>query len=561
MPFYLEVLPSDDDNIGQVAVSYFSNDGVSAPNTSFYDVGAIHIVRNFAQSGLTAPADLSFAGWNTLPTGGGTAFAPGDALAVPAGGVLLYAQWVAAQVTAVSIAPQPARVPQGGQLQFVPMLEATDGANLDVSWSVAGHEGVSINNGLLMVGADVPVGTQLTVTATSIHNFRVSGTATAIVQDDQTAMITGVTTFPRTAEIVRGGEHQFTAAVTAAGGASTAVEWSISGHIGATISQNGVVTVDANVPTGITLTITARSTFDGTMFSTSTATVVAEQLPSVVRVEVNPVAVTVAAGATQQFDADVVVILGASTVVNWSVSGHAGATISGTGFLAIDAGVPEGTILTVTATSAFNPSISATAQVTVGPANQPTIIAVNVTPNTTTLQQGASHTFNVNVVATNGAPTGVTWAVAGHASASINNAGVLTIGTSVPVGTTLTVTARSNFDPSVYGTATVHVAASDAQFAMNLSTQEGRVGELTTRTLTITRQGAGIAIENLSIAVQYRVTSGSVVITTIQLNAAAPSIDLMFSDNVDEIFVVLAEGMPTTFGGPAQPFATARVER
>ncbi len=75
------------------AITYYANGGTGAVPTdagSYYDGQAITIA---GQGGLTNGGD-SFAGWNTVPGGGGTAYAPGSNT-MPAGALDLYAQWSA----------------------------------------------------------------------------------------------------------------------------------------------------------------------------------------------------------------------------------------------------------------------------------------------------------------------------------------------------------------------------------------------------------------------------------------------------------------------------------
>ena len=73
-----------------------------------------------------------------------------------------------------------------------------------------------------------------------------------------------------------------------------------------------------------------------------------EAVPTSVTVSAANNAATVVAGSNLQFNA-VVLPIEVSQQVQWSVSGHVGATISSTGLLAVGANVPIGTVLTITA--------------------------------------------------------------------------------------------------------------------------------------------------------------------------------------------------------------------
>jgi hypothetical protein len=116
-----------------------------------------------------------------------------------------------------------------------------------------------------------------------------------------------------------------------------------------------------------------------TITVTRAAPVVAEA-PEVLAVTVSPSAVSLPAGATQQFTANVAVAGGAAQTVAWSVSGNTSAsTIIAAGMLIVGANETAAT-LTVTATSAFDntKSGSATVAVTAAPTgvdNQLTVAA------------------------------------------------------------------------------------------------------------------------------------------------------------------------------------------
>ena len=197
--------------------------------------------------------------------------------------------------------------------------------------------------------------------------------------------VVSVSVSPATVNVVQGGTQQFNAAVNAVHGAATNVTWSVSGHGGAAIDAAGLLTIQAGVPAGTVLTVTATSTFDPSVHGTAIITVIASSdKPAVLGIVVSPAATSIIPGRTQQFNAAVNAVNGAAATVIWSVTGHSGAAISATGLLTVGANVPAGTVLTVTATSTFDPSVHGTATVTVTAGQQPptTLAApVNVSQN------------------------------------------------------------------------------------------------------------------------------------------------------------------------------------
>jgi hypothetical protein len=160
--------------------------------------------------------------------------------------------------------------------------------------------------------------------------------------------------------------------------------------------------------------------------------VVATGAPAV-NVTVTPLTATVQPGGQQTFAATVT---GSSnTAVTWTATGG---TISGTGIYI--AGATAGKYI-VTATSAADPTKSATASVTVQP------VQVSVSPSSATLQQGQTQQFTATVSGTSN--TAVAWTAAGGA---ITAAGLYTAGTAAG---TFQVTATSVADTTRSSTANV----------------------------------------------------------------------------------------------------------
>lgn len=86
-------------------------------------------------------------------------------------------------VTAVTIDPDEEDVVKGGSLTLTAEVTSTGMVANGVTWSLSGatKSATRINGGVLQVAKTEPAGTELTVTATSIDNPAVSGTATITV--------------------------------------------------------------------------------------------------------------------------------------------------------------------------------------------------------------------------------------------------------------------------------------------------------------------------------------------------------------------------------------------
>lgn len=84
----------------------------------------------------------------------------------------------------------------------------------------------------------------------------------------------------------------------------------------------------------------------------------------------------------------------------------------------------------------------------------PGITSVTVTPSSSTVAAGQSVQLSANVVTTNFAPKSVTWSVNSE-YATVDNSGKVTVLSTAPASTNITVTATSTFDTSKKGTATI----------------------------------------------------------------------------------------------------------
>jgi hypothetical protein len=251
-------------------------------------------------------------------------------------------------------------------------------------------------------------------------------------------------------------QQQFTATVT--GTANTAVTWSVNNVAGGnatvgTISTTGLYTTPTTVPSPATVTVRATSVADPTRSATATVTVQAQVAVSVTP----PTAVTVLAGAQQQFTATVTGTT--NTAVTWSVNNIVGGnatvgTITTNGLYQAPGIVPTPATVTVQATSVADSTKSAAVTVTVQAQ-----VAVSVTPTAATVLAGAQQLFRAFVSGT--ANTAVTWSVnniaGGNATVGTINVDGLYTAPAVTVSTSVTVRATSVADTTKNATAAVTV--------------------------------------------------------------------------------------------------------
>ena len=342
--------------------------------------------------------------------------------------------------------------------------------NQEVTWALEGNmsAGTTISeSGLLTVAANEPVGTVLTVKATSKENNTAMGERQVTV----VAAADGVTisTAEGATSVKRGRTLQFSAQVSkdgSADGVSQEVTWTLTGNTAAdtAISDNGLLTVGLEETVGNVLTVKATSMVNNAAEGDATVTILV--LGDGVTVASAGNATEVKASQTLQFSATVLdegTSDGVPQGVTWTVSGNTSAntTISTSGLLTVGSDETIGGTLTIKATSVINNAAVGTKTVTVEPFVD--TVTVSSAGNVTSAGTGDTLQFSAQVTgggSTTGVPQGITWTVSGNTSAdtSIDTSGLLTVGADETVGGTLTVKATSSANPAISGTKAVTVS-------------------------------------------------------------------------------------------------------
>jgi uncharacterized repeat protein (TIGR02543 family) len=274
----------------------------------------------------------------------------------------------------------------------------------------------------------------------------------------------------------------------------------INGTGSGTYEVGETVTVTADPPlaemrfknwtaTGLTLT-QAQSTSDPLSFTMPnnavTLEAVYEEEPvTVTSLEIIPPTVTLNDGIRYGFSPELTGSGKPSQDVTWSVSGFDGAVIDEYGVLDIPAGIPDGTVLTITAIYGSGATQqTATATVTIGAPVSSSVTGVTVTPDEKVLSPGDTFTFSAKVSGTGNPSQEVTWDVTGGSDSQITTSGgALTVGLS-ETASTLTVTATSVEDASQFGTAIVTIRSA---YTVTFDASGGAFDDgATTRTVKVT---------------------------------------------------------------------------
>lgn len=268
--------------------------------------------------------------------------------------------------------------------------------------------------------------------------------------------------------------QSFTAQVSGAGGASTAVSWSLTGAACAgaacgTVDANGNYTAPQILPPSPNVTLTATSIANPSKTATAALTITSRFTMSIS----GPASVNASAMANYIATLTPVVNSNPSTIISWSVSGvgctsAACGTVSSSGATAVyqaPATAPSPNTITLTATPAADSSKAASMNITI--IGQVTVV---VTPTAADVPLGGTQIFVAQV--TGAANANVTWDVNGIAGGNAalgtvtNTPGVdtttYTAPSALPSPSAVAIHATSTANPSVSGQASVTLIGSES---------------------------------------------------------------------------------------------------
>ncbi len=169
-------------------------------------------------------------------------------------------------IKGISITPATATLSVGFPVQLNATVNADGFANRAVTWKSSDTAVATVSN----TGVVTPIAAgNVTITATSVFDTSVSGTATITVIANA---VTSVTLNKSSTTIEAGANETLTATVVATGSAGTGVVWSTSNSTIAEVDQTGKVSVPSDVTAASTATITATSAYDSTKSDSCTVT-------------------------------------------------------------------------------------------------------------------------------------------------------------------------------------------------------------------------------------------------------------------------------------------------
>jgi hypothetical protein len=219
-----------------------------------------------------------------------------------------------------------------------------------VTWQINPARGTITPSGLYTAPSDALLGEQVTLTARSVSDPSVTGSAMITLTAPVSIAVT-----PSAAPVVAGGSRQFTATVS--GAVNRNVQWVLNPAVGA-LSSSGLYTAPLSIPSSQAVNVTAVSDADTTKFASGLVTLT----PGAgISVTVSPATVAMNRKGTRQFQASVTGATNPS--VTWSISPSVG-RISQNGRYRAPNKVDASVSVTVTATSAQDGAATGTALIT-----------------------------------------------------------------------------------------------------------------------------------------------------------------------------------------------------
>ncbi|MFV0413574.1 MAG: Ig-like domain-containing protein, partial [Oscillospiraceae bacterium] len=176
------------------------------------------------------------------------------------------------KVLEVSVTPAAVAVRPGFSRQFAAGVQAVNGADTQVQWSLQGEtkEGTAINaEGLLTVAAD-ETAQSFAVVAASAYDESVFAAAQVQVQQGAEPIVLSVLVAAPEAAVAKGTRAQLTATVEAEEGADTGVVWSVEGNTSSATAINAAGELQVAFDEAAhTLTVKAASTGNSAVYGTA----------------------------------------------------------------------------------------------------------------------------------------------------------------------------------------------------------------------------------------------------------------------------------------------------
>src|SRR6218665_1315524 len=337
----------------------------------------------------------------------------------------------AAAVEGVAISPPETSVKGDLTVKLTAIVTPQNVADKSVTWT-SGDAGIAIVSADGTVTGKSP-GT-VTITAVSKSNPSKSASCPVTVTSD-IVPLTALGVNPSSVSMLANGTQRLVAIFTPENASDKAVTWTSSNETVAVVSSDGLVTAKAIAGTAtITLKSTNRQTISATCLVTVTTTSVA-----VTGISVDPVTLSLEAGADRQLRAGVTPSGATNQNVTYVSSASSVASVSETGLVrALEAGTA---VITVTSVSDATKTARCEVTVTAAPV---AVASISVDPVTLSLEAGAARQLRAVVTPENATNQNVTYQSSASSVASVSGTGLVR---ALGAGTAV-ITVKSVSDPT-----------------------------------------------------------------------------------------------------------------
>jgi uncharacterized protein YjdB len=361
-------------------------------------------------------------------------------------------------IISVTVSPKtlslyPTTCPSAGQTtgQLNATVQVTGGASQAVNWTSSNTAVASVSSTGLVTAHGA--GTATITVRSTVDQSKYDTVVVTVLSCPAQPIVTSVVVAPKTLTCTVGGQATFGASVTASGGASTAVTWTVSDPSVAAIASTANNQVVLNCLKVGTVTVRATSVADPTKWDTGTLTVQA-LAPGVKTIELVLPKTTIAVNETMTAQAVCRIDGQVASCNPWFFSSDP-SKVSIDPRTGVIRGLASGTVEICVQWSQTETSPVACRQVTVSaPASTITGVTISVSPTGTIATCPSTVTFNVSVQGTGSYNQGATLTAS---SGTLTSTGTNQWSWQATQSGTFTFTATATGDPTKTQTITVTV--------------------------------------------------------------------------------------------------------
>lgn len=324
------------------------------------------------------------------------------------------------------------------------------------------------------------------------------------------AKATDIEVTPSSAELVKGNSIKFTASVTGLGNFNDEVRWVVLPDAQSPftqITQEGLLVVSEDETAD---TIRVKGYVVGTQVAQTVTVTVKDPPAYVTGISISPTEVELSRGQSYQFNADLTGIGNFNHAVKWSIAGHVHQKIDeDTGSFSVNLNQEVGDIITVTATSVGDSSISASAKVKV--VEEGKVTSLKISPRIATVEKGTTQEFTANITGTgDNFNKGVLWQVrdevgrAVNSTISYNGVNCTLYVAENEIYTKLKLSATSQGDGTKSDHAIITVVGPPTISSVKVSPESANVQKGTTQQFIATVEGTNLFNPNVT----WKVTGG-----------------------------------------------------